>query len=250
MKISLCLLTLDRHDSTRRTLDHNLARMQNFQGCEWELLWADQNSKDRRVISLIDSYKPAYARINRQNEGVAKAQNQLMLRATGDWIMFFPNDILLPDGWLQHMLYWAGLVKNPGLVGIHCVADLPPLSTMEGVNGPVEAHFLNPVIDKVFGVMFFHRSIIEKIGAHYEGFGVYGLEDSDWNNRITRAGFQSFYIPGLKSEHLCDDVGDKTEYRKMKDESMALNTAILGERMGQYATKGFFEPWPEKRDPL
>lgn len=246
MKISLCLLTYDRYEITKRTLEHNIPRMENKWGCTWELLWADQGSSDLRVLDLVRGYNPVYTRLNKSNEGIARAQNQLMLRATGDIISFFPNDILLPDKWLEHLLNWSVAVHDSGLVGMHCVADLPPLTTIDGMT----AHFIDKKIDKVFGTMFFRRAVMEKIGAHFEGFDVYGLEDSDWNNRITLAGFKSFYIPGVTSEHIGWDTDEQTDYRKMKNESMGRNADILWKRMAAYAEKGYFEAWPPMREPV
>ena len=46
------------------------------------------------------------------------------------------------------------------------------------------------------------------------------MQDSDYGLRLTQLGFKSYYIKGLQSQHLGHDVGEQTEYRKMKDEGL------------------------------
>lgn len=243
---SLLMLTLDRFETTKRVLEKNL---ENAGITDYELLVADNGSKDRRIVDYIASLNPAYHRVNSKNEGCAHAFNQLLLRANGDHVCLMGNDIELPNTWLCHFNNWAFKCSNKmipyGLIGMKCTTVLPPLSTRNGL----EAHWLDEVIDKVFGVTFFSRNILNDVGGFYEGFGPYGGEDSDFNNRVNRSGLQSFYIPSLVSTHVCDDVGEDSEYRRMKDESLTKNMTILGERMEGYSKNGFYEPLPAPRFP-
>lgn len=251
MHVSLCLLTIDRHDTTQRTLAHNFARAKSVLGNTYELLHCDNGSTDRRVIDLVRGYNPVYERLNSKNEGVARAQNQLLLRASGDALMLFPNDILMPDGWLDHLCYWHDAVKDAGLVGMQCTEALPPLSSGPGRHGgEVQAHFLDANIDKVFGPMFFGREVLEKVGGLCERFHPYAFEDSDLNNRVTKAAFNSFYIPGLKTEHLGGDVGQSSDYRRMKDAAMSAGLNVLGERIEWCRAGNYYERLPEFKEPI
>jgi hypothetical protein len=46
------------------------------------------------------------------------------------------------------------------------------------------------------------------------------MQDSDYGLRLTQLGFKSYYIKGLQSSHIGHDVGEQTDYRKMKDEGL------------------------------
>jgi len=50
----------------------------------------------------------------------------------------------------------------------------------------------------------------------------YGMQDSDYSYRLHKAGFLNYYIHGMNSTHVGADVGNGSEYRKMKDESLNL----------------------------
>ena len=46
------------------------------------------------------------------------------------------------------------------------------------------------------------------------------MQDSDYGLRLNQLGFKSYYIKGLQSQHIGHDVGEQTDYRKMKDEGL------------------------------
>lgn len=242
---SLLFMTMDRLEETKQTLNTNLYN----HGCdnlEIELLWCDNGSKNQELIEFVKSKNPFYSRLNKRNEGCAKGFNQLYLRSRGEYIIMMGNDVLMPDGWLKEMINYADHVPNAGLIGVECAAGKPDISFQFGCY----AHFLNPKHPKVFGVTLIKRRLIEEIGLFHDGFGVYGLEDSDFNLRATRAGFTSLYVPKMKSTHIGEDCGTTSEYRKMKDDSIALNDKIINELVLKYPTSNLKEPLPELRDPL
>jgi len=240
MKVSLLLLTMNRYEITSKTVAHNL---RNPGHDDWELLVADQGSKDKRIVNFIAKIKPLYHRLNSRNEGVGHSFNQLYLRCTGEVICLFPNDILLPEGWLGHALALMKIVPNCGLAGFDWGhSGTPPITVRFGL----KAHWLNETLNRIFGVTLLPRKVIDVVGFFNENYGVYGLEDSSLNERVNRAGFNSFYIPGVRSEHIGHDAEDK-EYRKMKDQALEFNAKVFG----QDAAAGFPKPdLPPARDPI
>lgn len=241
--ISFCMLNIDRFDVMPKVLDSNISSS----GVPiYELLFCDNGSTDKRSIDFLESKRPQYFRKNSRNEGVAHAFNQLLIRANGDYICLMGNDIRMPEVWAKTAIEYLEKVPYAGIAGFQCTAEMPPIST----RGNITAHFLNQRIDKVFGTMVFKRKILEYVGGFCEKFEIYGCEDSDFNNRINKAGLQSFYIPGAQSHHLVNDVGTNGEYRKMKNEALTKNMTILGERMKWVDEGNFFEPLPEMRDPI
>lgn len=247
MKVSLLMLTLDRFALTRDTLTNNIRNAENF--CEMELLVADNGSKDREIAMWIAGHPlTKYHRRNRTNEGVAKAFNQLYLRATGDFICLLGNDLALPKGWLREMIGYAQGVPNSGIIGMDWGhGSLPPQTFQHGSH----AHWLTPQLNRVFGVWVMRRAVIETLGFFHEGFDVYGIEDSDFSERVNRAGFNSCYVPSknFKCDHLGVQAHDEGEYRKMKDASLQKNLGIFLDRMSKFTLNGLIEPLPEMRDP-
>lgn len=251
MKISLLMLSIDRYEVTKNVLNHNISN-HGFPG-EIELLFCDNGSKDQRTIDFLDAKKPAYFRRNSVNEGCGKAFNQLFLRSTGDFIVLLGNDIELPTRWLNLFYNFHGLVRGqvgqPGIFGIDWGhGSVPPINNKNGC----QAHWLTPTLNRIFGVWFFPRSIIETIGFFHEGFDVYGIEDSDFNERVNRAGFLSCYLPYLKSRHLVNDVGENSDYRRMKDASAGKNIGIFMDRVKKFDenTLSLIERIPPMREPI
>lgn len=246
--ISILLLSIDRFDLLKRTLVYNLENI----GCEYELLVCDNGSKDKRVIEFLEAQKPAYFRKNSINEGCGRAFNQLFLRAKGSHIALMSNDILWCKNWGQEMVTWADKVTDSGIVGLlFRPGGFAPLQEKHGH----KAHFViqtgSQEMSRVFGPNLFRREVVEKVGLFSEEFGPYGLEDSDFNERVTKSGLNSFYIPALRSEHLDEDSGQSTDYRKAKDMSLAANDKIFNERRAQRELTGQFkDPLPPMRDPL
>lgn len=247
MKVSILMLTLDRYEQTKQVLEHNL---KNCGHDDYELLVADNGSTDQRVVELVKEMRTAYHRINKKNEGVARAFNQLILRAKGELICLMGNDILNPDGWLDELVKYAKAVPKCGIVGIECTTPVPTIEERNGIIAHYCRHDQGEHKDKVFGTMLFSREVLETVGGFCEEFHPYGLEDSDYNNRVNLAGFQSLYVPVRKSQHIGNDVGEKSEYRKMKDDSLHRNHEIYMRRCKEYPEAGFYEPLPKRRGQL
>jgi GT2 family glycosyltransferase len=254
MKISICAITIDRYEISTQCIGENIINC-GVPREDIELLVADNGSTDKRIIEYVQSLKPGYHRLNSSNEGVSRAFNQLMNRAMGDYICLIGNDIKLPTGWLDAMVAYAEVVPNSGIIGIKCTAELPPLTVKKDHFAYNRAaHYLDAKYDKVFGTMLFSRKVLSTVGGFHEGFHPYGLEDSDFNNRVNLAGFQSLYLPEAAwwSNHIGSDVGNGTDYRKMKDESLSSNSVLFGERHAAYLNRSLpiYEPLPSLKDPI
>jgi hypothetical protein len=100
-------------------------------------------------------------------------------------------------------------VSKTGIIGIHCVEELPPI-----VDGVHKTH-------TPFGDNFITRELIDAVGGYNEEYDPYGMQDRDYGERATITGFTNYYLPDMRSEHIGHDVGNGTDYRRMKDESLA-----------------------------
>lgn len=254
MKISILSLTIDRFDDVSKCYGENIADS-GIPKHQLELMVCDNGSKNDMVVNYIAAFKPAYHRLNKVNEGVGRAFNQLLARCTGDYICLMGTDIRMTRGWLAELVRYAELVPNPGIIGIKCSAEIPPISEEKDVSGNIlPAHYLTPTCDKVFGTMFFSRKVLETVGGFHHAFYPYGFEDSDFNNRVILAGFRSLYLPCDRwiSSHVGEDVGQNSDYRRMKDESLARNSAIFWPRHAKFLDKTLpiYEPLGELMLPI
>ncbi len=240
--ISILLLSWDRHDMLVKTLTDNLAKC-NY---PFELLICDQGSQDPRVIQFLESKNPVYFRKNSRNEGIGHSFNQLYLRSSGEYIALMSNDIEWPDNWGAMMVEWLNKVPNAGLCGFEWWPWLmPPITKKFGY----DAHWLVADKNRVYGPLMFKRVVPDQVGLFPEHFGPYG-EDFHFNERINRAGFNSFYIPGIKAKHIGNDVGEQSEYRKMKDKSAGDNLALFWQQHAQWELGASIkEPLPPMREP-
>lgn len=240
--ISILMLSWNRLSTLKSTLRHNLAECAHL----YELLICDQGS-DKEVIDELVSSNPDHLRLNKTNEGIAKSFNQLYLRSKGEFIALMSNDILWPDMWGYQTVNCLKCVPNSGLASINWGHHgTPPLSIKFGI----EAHWLTKDLNRCFGPTIFRREVVNQIGLFHEGFGNYGIEDSDFNERVTRAGFNSFYIPGLYAHHLGVGEHDTGVYREEKSRVLLENSKIFDERVSRFDIDGIREPLPEMRPPL
>lgn len=247
MKVSILLLTIDRFEITRDTFlknMHNCSKTSdNFQV---EILVADNGSQDKRTIDFFKG-RAHHRRLNSKNEGIGHALNQLYIRSTGDIICCMGNDLEMPQDWISEALPFLR-AANFGIFGYDWGHGHTPPNTHQ--HGRF-AGWLTPQLNRVFGSWIFNRRLVEQLGFFHEGYGPYGIEDSDFNERVNRSGFYSCYHPTLKSKHMVNDVGQSSDYRKMKDESLGKNVGIFGERLKAWdAGATLIEPLPDKREPL
>lgn len=228
---SILLCTIDRYDLTVQCVGSALAEASKNFGTSFELLHVDNGSVDKRVPEYIAEFNPVYQRLNTDNQGYAPMLNQMLLRAAGDYLCVIDNDILLPPNWLEEMIHANLRIADSGVSSYHCVQDLPAPEYFNGV----EVHFR----ESVFGVKFYSRAVIEKIGYYLDEYSPYGNEDVDFNLRCHMAGLKNYYIGGgLRAKHLGDDCASQSPYRQMKWASLKQASLVLDRQSAYYRDTG------------
>jgi glycosyltransferase involved in cell wall biosynthesis len=232
-KISVLIKTLNRFEIIKECFEHNdkAMRVDLDPKIEIEYLVCDNGSSDGRII---DYFKPiaTYHRINKQNEGCAKADNQLYLRSTGDVIVWLGSDNILAEGCIAAAIKELGQMKRPGAIGI---SDGAPEIRGEGW---------------ITGVFVIARSAINEIGFLHDGFDVYGCEDLDFNERLKVNGIETKMLAGFVGSHSPHRPGDSWSYRAMKYNSFIKNLVVLEERQKQMRAGTLkTEPLPPLREP-
>ncbi len=141
------------------------------------------------------------------NAGIKEA----MIREA-DAVVTMANDILMPEQWLAQMVHHAELIPETGTCGFH---------TVENIGGLTNRHGLDVHEWRVaFGNILIPKKTIDLIGYFNTDFDPYGTQDADYAYRASKMGLIHYYIQGSRAEHIGHDVGDGSEYRKMKDESL------------------------------
>jgi len=201
MNIAVILLTLNRENLTKQVVDQNFYNSGYNADC-----YLIDNGSDHVPYNLYN-WEGCNASFGKR--GIAAAVNKgLKMTKTYDGVCLMANDILMPDNWLSNWVTFAKKIPNTGIIGLHCVEELPPL-----IDGIHKTH-------TPFGNNFITRKLINSIGGYNEEYDPYGMQDRDYAERAILAGFTNYYIQG-KSEHIGHDVGNNSEYRKMKDNSLA-----------------------------
>lgn len=211
MKVAVILLTQGRNHLTKQVIKQNFYNS----GYDADCILVDNGSTQDEWIELFDMYKWHLATTHNKKRGIAAGVNQgLRLAKNYDAVCLLANDILLPINWLKEFVNYSQKIPNTGIIGIHCVESLPPLE--DGVHK----------VHTPFGDNFITMELINTIGGYNTEYDPYGTQDRDYAERAIIAGFTNYYLPNLKSEHIGHDVGDGSEYRKEKDESLQKATAI------------------------
>lgn len=183
MRVAVIFLDYMRHEYTSRTLEslHNA-------GHPFDLFTINRKG----IAAAI-------------NEGLDKGWNY-------DAVVTCANDILMPDNWLKTMIGYVSLIPNTGMCGIHCVENA---GTPENINGVLVNRAFT-----AFGNVMIPATAFKEIGYFSEEFDPYGMQDSDYAYRLNKSSFVNYYIPSITSNHIGHDVGQETDYRKMKDEGL------------------------------
>jgi GT2 family glycosyltransferase len=210
MNIAVILLTLNRSDYSIQVINQNFKNS----GYNADCFLIDNGSTDKEFLNVANAYKWHFATWSQSKRGIAAGVNfGLTLTKDYDAVVIMANDILMPENWLLSMVNHSINIPSTGIIGIHCVEELPPL-----VDGIHKTH-------TPFGNNLITRSLIDTIGGYNTEYDPYGMQDRDYAERATLAGYTNYYLPNMKSVHIGHDVGENSEYRIMKDNS--LNIAQL-----------------------
>jgi len=216
----------------------------------------NNNKKSNSLItnSLIKNRKITIKLIeNKKNLGFAKANNQGIKIARGEYILLLNSDTIIPEGAISQTLYWLSARPKVGVVSCKLlnrdgtiqptggffpnlaniftwaffIDDLPLVSRLIKPFHPHPPQFWTKEgwylktreLDWVTGAFFLVRkSVVREVGLLKEDFFMY-VEEVEWCYRIKKVGWQIFYYDGAKIVHLGGGSGKST-------------TSIIGEDRG------------------
>ena len=187
-----------------------------------EIIVVDNCSTDDSINFLPEKFKDVTFIWNNENVGFAKANNQAIKLAQGEYILILNPDTLVPEDCFVKCIEFLASKNNKAALGIKMLdgagkflkeskrAFPSPLTSFFKLAGlasifPRSKVFskyhlgyldndLNHQVDVLAGAFIMvPRTIIENVGGFDEGFFMYG-EDVDLSYRIQKAGFRNFYF--------------------------------------------------------
>jgi GT2 family glycosyltransferase len=194
-------------------------------GLASEIFVVDNGSTDGSVNAVKEQFGDRVVIIaNSGNRGFARANNQALSRAQGNYIVLLNTDTILQDGSIRTLIDF--LQKNPSAAMVgprmidrdgtlqNCYDNFPSLATEllnksllravlpgkyagknPSASGPFE-------VDSIIGAcMAVRRDAIQKVGMLDEDFFFF-LEETDWCFRLRAAGWKIYHHPGAAIIHL------------------------------------------------
>ncbi len=199
---SIVVLSYNGLEETTRPCIESILR--NTPADTYELILVDNDSKDGTpayLQSVAARHSHVRLCLNHQNKGYAGGNNDGIRLATGNFVVLLNNDTLVPEGWLNVLLWLLKEDSNIGLVGpVTNSAGNEQRIELDGIN---EGNFQSlaaeyakrqqgawfPVEKLGFFCVAMRKVVVERVGYLDERFGTGMFEDDDYCIRAKAAGF-------------------------------------------------------------
>ena len=187
-----------------------------------EIIVIDNNSKDGSFEFFKNRFSDLNFIWNKTNFGFAKANNQALKIAKGEYILFLNPDTIVPEDCFEKCISFINSKNNHCALGIKMIdgsgnflkeskrAFPSPATSFYKLSGfsklfPHSKTFskyhlgylsenANHEVDVLAGAfMMIPKKILDKVGGFDEEFFMYG-EDIDLSFRIKKAGFKNYYF--------------------------------------------------------
>lgn len=225
MKISIIIVSWNVKDLLKKCLQSLIKYGEDF---DLEIFVIDNASTDGTTWMMKNDFPEINFLPNKENAGFAKANNQGIKRATGDYVLLLNPDTEIFADTLANSVKFMEENKDCGIMGCKMVyrnGTLQPSVRRFPRFWPVLLMFLKipkifpklksiqrylatdfnyektQPVDQVMGAfMFISRPALEKIGLLDERFFVW-FEEVDFCRRAWNSGYKVMYYPGAKIIH-------------------------------------------------
>jgi GT2 family glycosyltransferase len=197
-----------------------------------EVWVVDNGSYDGSVEMLKREFPQARLIENRENRGFARANNQILRKAKGDFYLLLNTDTIIPGGSIVGLYNF--MEKNPqvGAAGPRLKNRFGvverPLKRLPTISGELRYcmafHFFpfNGIFSWIFGrrrsdwrnlggptraevlsaaCLIIRREVLDKVGLLAEEYFLFS-EENDYFFRMRQAGLAGFYLPDIDIIHL------------------------------------------------
>lgn len=216
--------------NTKKLLEQGIASIYKYaKDINYEIIVVDNASKDGSAEQVKRKFPKVKLIVNSQNLGFAKANNQGIKVARGEFIFLFNSDAYLIDDSIANLIKRAREIPNLGAIAPQILNEDRTIQQSVGYNPDLLrvtlwmsfvddlpfGDFLKPYhvdhdrfyrkehqVDWLTGAaLIVPKRVIEKIGPLDGNIFMYG-EDVDWCMRIKKAGFAIYFSPVAKLVHI------------------------------------------------
>ena len=195
--VSIIMVTFNQIKLTR----HCLQSLKRYTPEKHELIIVDNGSTDG-TVEFLGKMKDTRCIFNEKNLAFARANNQGIEIAKGEYLLLMNNDLILTECWLKKLLAVASSSVDIGVVGpctntaagvqkvtpsYKSIRDLQRYAAsfaMRNAGRWISVNRLNAFC------FLIKRQVIDSAGVLDERFGPGGYEDYDYCLRVRQAGFR------------------------------------------------------------
>ncbi|MEN8186285.1 MAG: glycosyltransferase family 2 protein [Bacteroidota bacterium] len=180
---------------------------------ESEIIVIDNNSSDGSCEMLKDKFPDVKLIDNKNNVGFAKANNQGVNIAKGEYILILNPDTVVAENTFETILNFTEKQKNPGAIGVRfidgtgnflpeCKRNIPTFKiAIQKILGDSKNYYANHInekevckVDILTGAfMLMKRDSYQEVNGFDEDFFMYG-EDIDLSYKLLKKGYQNYYF--------------------------------------------------------
>lgn len=207
---------------------------QNIKQLNFEIIVIDNNSSDSSASMITRNFPDVILINNADNYGFAKAVNQGLKFAKGNYYLLLNPDTKVVNNAIEKLVDFAKNQQNLGAVGAKLLnpdgSIQPSCYNLPSVNNAILEYWFGkkgayekyvpklqePVkVEAVVGaVMLISRTAIEKIGPLDERYFMY-FEDLEWCRNAGKMGFKIFWNPQSEVVHVhgasASQIGQKAQ---------------------------------------
>jgi GT2 family glycosyltransferase len=209
MKLSVIILNYN----VRYFLEACLRSVQSaVAGIDAEIIVIDNNSPDDSCDMMRTTFPEIQLLANKENVGFAKANNQGVQVAKGEYVCILNPDTIVAEDTFTQLLEFAKGKENIGSIGCKLIdgsgtflpeskRNIPtPMVSVKKILGNKNSRYYSTLDENEIGkvavlvgaFMFMKKSVYEAVAGFDEDYFMYG-EDIDLSYKILKAGFQNYY---------------------------------------------------------
>lgn len=226
MKLSIVIVNYN----VEYFLEHCLLSVfKALQGIEAEVFVIDNNSVDGSLKMLSERFPSVKVIANKENVGFAKANNQAIRQATGEYVLLLNPDTVVMEDTFKKCLDFMDSHPKAGGLGVKmidgqgkvlkeskrgfptpwvCLCKFSGLASLFPHSKRFCGYYMGHLsynktskVDILAGAyMLLRRECLDKCGLLDEDYFMYG-EDIDLSYRITLAGYENYYFADTKIIH-------------------------------------------------
>ena len=188
MKLSIITLTYNKLEYTKKYLESLFKYTSDF-----ELIIVDNGSTDG-TVEFLKSIPNIKLILNKENLGFSRGNNQGIEIASGEYIGFLNNDILLAPNWFEEIEKIYKTEPKAGFISPRHIHSYFSPETEKNYIQYFSKNIKNKSYEKSFDECSFScvvtkRNVIDKIGIFDENYTPAFFEDDDIKYRAILAGY-------------------------------------------------------------